>query len=45
MVVDLAFLYAIGHFWVETITRGDEDYFGVCVENVEDATCCYLGRR
>lgn len=34
---------AVGDFVIEAIARAEEGYFGVCVEEVENAAGCYLG--
>ena len=45
MVSDLALLYSMDHFWIEAGAGGDDGDFGVGVQDIEDATCCYLEQR
>ena len=45
IVSDLALLYSMDHFWVEARAGGDDGDFGVGVQDIEDATCCYLEQR
>ena len=42
MVSDLALLYSMDDFWVKAGAGGDDGDFGVGVQDIEDATCCYL---
>ena len=42
MVFYLLLLDAVGDFRVQAIAGTDQDDFGVGVEEVEDAACCYL---